>query len=307
MTARDMGTDETKSDYARRLVAEHGSVRAAAREAGIARRTLRDWLAGVVEAGMPKADNARVLLISDLHAPHQHPDALSFLVAIRDAIKPTRTISVGDETDYHDLSFHDSDPDLDSASAELEKARKFLRALAKELPDMDLAESNHGAMPYRRAHAHGLPSRLMRGYREVLFGEDDGTGGVHFPGGLGAGWRWHPQIRLDLPNGSVGWVRHGYGNDLLRIARENGCCLVQGHHHGLLEARHARLLHREIWAMSVGCLIDPTHPAFAYGKSSRVQPVIGCGVILDGEPIAVRMPLDKRGRWTGRLPALGAR
>jgi hypothetical protein len=315
--------DATAAEKAKILVAAFGSVAAAARETGIPRRTLRDWLGDKakrrpsavrtedVRGCVPprieaKVDNSSVLVLPDLHAPYAHPDAVAFLCAVRDAIGATRCVSVGDETDFHALSFHDSDPDLDSAGRELESARVFLRRLEREFPVLELVESNHGALPFRRAHAHGMPSRLVRSYREILFGETDENGDSIVVNGRGALWRWSPQLRIELPGNRVAFVRHTYGADIVRVARENGACLIQGHHHGLLEARHATLLHGSVWALSVGCLIDPTHSAFNYGRASRIQPALGCGAIVGGEPIAVKMPLDEHGRWTGKLPIFGA-
>ena len=65
-----------------------------------------------------------VLVISDLHAPWQHPDALEFLKAIKKKIKPDFVLNVGDECDAHALSMWESDPDLPSAGDELKMARK---------------------------------------------------------------------------------------------------------------------------------------------------------------------------------------
>jgi len=39
-----------------------------------------------------------------MQAPAQHPDALPFLCAIRDRIKPTHTVCIGEELDMNWLS-----------------------------------------------------------------------------------------------------------------------------------------------------------------------------------------------------------
>ncbi|MCK8363719.1 metallophosphoesterase, partial [Erwinia amylovora] len=70
---------------------------------------------------MSKHNNKCILVVSDLHAPFNHPDSVAFLKAIKAKYKPTRVILTGDEVDFHAISFHDSDPDLDSAGKELEK------------------------------------------------------------------------------------------------------------------------------------------------------------------------------------------
>lgn len=49
------------------------------------------------EVTKQKKLNERILFISDLHAPYNHPDALDFLSDLNTKYKPTRVISLGDE------------------------------------------------------------------------------------------------------------------------------------------------------------------------------------------------------------------
>ncbi len=80
-------------------------------------------------------NNKRILIISDLHCPYQHQDAVRFLKAIKSKYKPTRVILSGDEVDNHAISFHDSDPDLSSAGDELQKAIKALKKELESIPE----------------------------------------------------------------------------------------------------------------------------------------------------------------------------
>ena len=66
-----------------------------------------------------------ILVLSDLHAPYNHPEAVEFLEAIKYKYQPTKILGIGDEVDFHALSFHDTDPELDNAYAELVKAKKL--------------------------------------------------------------------------------------------------------------------------------------------------------------------------------------
>ena len=76
-----------------------------------------------------KKENSCVLCIPDLHAPYHHKDALDFLRAVKKKYKPDRIINLGDDLDNAAISFHSSNPDLDSAGKELKKGRKFLQEL----------------------------------------------------------------------------------------------------------------------------------------------------------------------------------
>lgn len=80
----------------------------------------------------------RVLIISDLHCPWQHPDAFDFLRALKKKIKPQFVLNLGDEADAHALSFHETNPDLPSAGDELSLAKTELHELEKIFPEMTL-------------------------------------------------------------------------------------------------------------------------------------------------------------------------
>jgi hypothetical protein len=115
------------------------------------------------------ADN--ILFISDLHAPYNHPDALLFLSALKKKYSFKRVICVGDELDYHAMSFHEHDPDLDSAGVELQRGREIMWELWKMFPRMDILESNHGSMAYRKGKYHGTPRHLILEYKDAIFAE----------------------------------------------------------------------------------------------------------------------------------------
>jgi len=61
------------------------------------------------------AKNSRVQVIGDLHAPEHHQDAFDFLKTIKKKDKPEPATDIGDECDYQAPSYHDSDPDPESA------------------------------------------------------------------------------------------------------------------------------------------------------------------------------------------------
>ena len=108
------------------------------------------------------------MIISDLHCPYNHRDALPFLSAIKDKYDPDSIINIGDELDFHAMSFHTTDQSLYSAGDELKKGRETLWELEKLFPRMTLMESNHGSMAYRKAKVAGIPKEMIRPYEHVL-------------------------------------------------------------------------------------------------------------------------------------------
>ncbi len=234
-----------------------------------------------------KPNNARIMLIGDLHAPYQHPDTLRFLSDMKAKYKPTRIICIGDEIDNHKISFHDGDPNLLSAGDEFDQGQKFLKKLEKIFPKMDILESNHGSLHFRKALARGLPKQFMMSYNDLWE--------------VGTGWQWHPEIRLKLPNKQELYLHHGKG-PVEKIASIENCNVAQGHYHEKFKINQWCNSNGERWwGMQVGCLIDNTSPAFRYNKLNSHSPVMGSAMVIDGEPLLVPMRLKKNGRYSGKL------
>jgi hypothetical protein len=229
-----------------------------------------------------------ILVIPDIHAPYQHADTLPFLKAVRDAFSPDLVVQLGDELDYHALSFHDSDPNLDSAGMELERGKLFLKALAREFPEVLVCHSNHGSMVFRRAKAHGLPVQLLRTYRDIVL-----------PEVANHGWSWAYSWRVNTPLGEVLFKHQTTG--ILADAAHNSCNLVVGHNHGNFSVEYCASSSHLYYGVYSGCLIDKDALAFAYGKHSMKKPIIGCTVILNGRPMLIPMILNAAGRWIGKL------
>ena len=95
-----------------------------------------------------------ILCISDQHAPYHHPDTLDFLAALKKEYKPDCVVNMGDELDWHSISFHDHHPGLHSPKDELEIAKVFFKELHKMFPKMHVLDSNHGSLVFRKATKH---------------------------------------------------------------------------------------------------------------------------------------------------------
>ena len=237
---------------------------------------------------MSKKDNSRILLISDMHVPYQHPDTVAFLAALKNKYRPTRVICVGDEVDKHAMSFHDSDPDLMSAGDELEEAIEQLQPMYKLFPKMDLVDSNHGSLAYRKAKAHGISRKYLRDYNDVLEAPE--------------GWEWHMDMMIGLPGKRQLYVHHGLSADVMTVVAQRGVCAVQGHYHSTFKIGYLGNPNQLLWGMNIGCLIDHKSLAFAYDRNNLPRPVIGTGLVIDGLPVLTPMVLNKSGRWNKIVP-----
>ncbi len=232
-------------------------------------------------------DNRRILVISDLHCPYNHIDTVRFLAAIKKKYKPTRVILTGDEVDFHSISFHDHDPDLDAPGVEIPKAIEALKPLYRLFPVAEVLESNHGSLVIRKALAHGLSKKFFKSPGEILEAPKS--------------WTWHFDISLTLPNGTPLYCHHSKGANVKKNSQAMGASFLQGHHHESFEIQYWGNPNALLFGMTVGCLVDSHSLAMAYNKNNLKRPVIGCGVIIDSIPQLIPMVLNKAGRWIGRL------
>lgn len=231
-------------------------------------------------------DNSRILLISDLHVPYHHRDSFEFLLHLKHKYKPTRVICVGDECENQALSYHEKSPELFSAGYELIEAKKYLKELEGMFPEMDILESNHGSLAYRKAKSHGIPKEYLKSYNEIL--------------GVGEGWKWHHDMVIELPNGSKLYLHHGKSPNVLKLSQQYAMNAAQGHHHNSFSISYWHTPEHLLWGISVGCLIDNDSLSFSYNKLSIVKPVIGTGLVIDSLPVLEPMVLGKDKRWIHR-------
>lgn len=227
-----------------------------------------------------------ILIISDYHAPYNHPDAYRFLAACKKKFKPTDVVCIGDEVDYHALSFYDSDPDLPSAGQELELAIKELKKLYKLFPKCTIVESNHGSMVLRKGLASGMPKAVFKSYNEVL--EAPKT------------WKWVFDIIINTPMGPV-YFCHGKSGTPGRLASQYGMSCVQGHFHEKAQITYISTPEKLMFDAHTGCLADDKSLALGYNKINPKRPIVSIIVIVDGVPQIVPMILNKNGRWINRL------
>jgi hypothetical protein len=228
-----------------------------------------------------------ILAISDQHFPHNHPDIVAFLAECKSKLKPDKVVNVGDETDGHAMSFHEHDPDLLSPGKELETAIRRLEPIYKLFPEMDLMESNHGSLVFRRGKAFGIPRHVFKSYRAILEAPQ--------------GWNWHEYLILNPTQGAPIFVCHGRSSNVLANSKNVGMNFIQGHHHSKFEIQSWANDFHLYWGMTVGCLIDRKSIAYSYGKTLNQKPIIGLGHVQEGWPRLIPMILDRHGRWTGRL------
>ena len=230
-----------------------------------------------------------ILCIPDLHIPYEHPDALYFIEEVMNEYDPSLTINLGDMLDFHNISFHDSDPDLYNAGAELERAQAVIYDWERLIPKQYIVGSNHGDLPIRKFLNAGLPREFLKSYNDIY--------------GVGKGWKFVQDLTIETPSKHLPdmYIAHGIRKNALQVAQQRGQRFICGHYHENFEVAYAGNPNSLIWAVMSGCLIDKKSLAFNYNKLNLNRPVLGCTVILNGVPFLIPMILDKKGRWIGEI------
>jgi len=223
---------------------------------------------------------SRVLVIPDLHIPAMHPRFIRFLKDTDRKYNCNKYVGIGDMVDWNAISFHEKDPSMPNASEEFRIAKKQVKKLWQAFPKVDYLVGNHSDLVGRKARLVGLPTEVLVPFKE-LWGLD--------------GWTIHERYEDLKIDGVI--YRHGDKEKggqriaALANAKEQHCSLVQGHLHAQFGIEFAANHDRIIWGMQVGCGVMPGHPAMKYSRVYSARPILGCGVVIDGEPILERMKL----------------
>lgn len=223
---------------------------------------------------MPKK-TSRILIIGDLHEPFCLDGYLKFCKSRYKKWECNQVIFIGDVLDNHFLSYHETDPDGDGGSLELQKAIKRLSRWYKAFPVATVIIGNHDRMPRRKAHSSMVPSAWIRGYSEVL--------GV-------PQWNFVDRVVVD----DVQYI-HGEGGTARSRQTKDMMSTVQGHLHTQAYTDWKVGAQFRTFGMQVGCGIDNKAYAMSYAKNFP-KPAIGCGIVIGGQlAINCMMPLDGKG------------
>ena len=231
-------------------------------------------------------NHKRILVVSDMHIPYHHQDAIRFLKEIKKEYKPDFIVNIGDLLDFHAISMHSHDPDLFSAGHELKEARKYVKELEGIFPKVIEVDSNHSSLVYRRALKFGMSKEFLKDYGDFL-----GT----------KKWKWVDDLTLKMSNGQRCFFTHGRSADILKVSQTMGMSAVQGHYHTKFVISYWANPDAIMWGMNVGCLINQKSMAFAYAKNFKTRFILGCGIIINGIPKLLPMVLDNKGKWIGKI------
>lgn len=212
-----------------------------------------------------------VLVIGDLHEPFCLDGYFEFCKDAYYKYNCDTVVFIGDIIDNHYSSFHDSDPDGNSAGQELDMAIAKLKKWHDQFPDAYVTIGNHDRMMMRKAFSSGLSKRWIKDYNEVL----------EVPS-----WKFVDEINLY----GVTYV-HGEGGTAKTRMKQELSSVVQGHLHTEAYIEWAVGSKHRAFAMQVGCGVDRHSYAMAYAKAGK-KPIIGCGAVLSEGRVPISLTMD---------------
>lgn len=227
---------------------------------------------------------SRVLVIGDTHCPAMLEGYPTFLEDMYTQWDCDRVVHIGDLVDFHAISFHQTQFGLESIEQEMEDAREQVGLLTDTFPDADYMIGNHSALPSRQAAEVGLPPSMLKSLAEIV--------------NLPKGWTVHPRHHDLVIDGVI--YRHGdkgrsnQQNAAFLNAQQEFTSVVQGHFHAQAGVCYGANKSTRYFGLQVGCGTDPTSPYMDYSKIYSKRPILGCGIVLDGDYAAFEpMPLEQ--------------
>jgi len=238
-----------------------------------------------------KYDN--ILMFNDLHAPAMHKDAIKFLKAVDKEYGPfDKVVCNGDLFDFHACAQWDRNRFLPDSPFEIEEAIKAIQPLFKLFPKVDMTWGNHDLRVMKKAAKEGISTRFLKGLLEAV--------------GAPKGWNLEKYYNVPTKAGTIKFIHDLGCRNVKKVISVKGMNVAQGHLHTMFEIQYVANEHALNWGVTGGCLIDHSHPAYDYSRTSSgterlFKPVIGCTIIIDGIPHLIPMKLNKRGRWIKTL------
>ena len=162
------------------------------------------------------AKTKNVGIVGDTHFPFCHPKYLDFCYEVFNKFQCSEIVHIGDEVDNHAISFHETNPNGESASKEAIMAMQQLNIWYKRFPNVKVCIGNHSALHKRKAIANGLPERFIKSYEDAWEAPK--------------GWKWALEWEIDGVLYTHGTGSSGQAGAINR-ARDARQSTVIGHIH----------------------------------------------------------------------------
>ena len=209
----------------------------------------------------------RIGIIGDVHLPYEHPLYLRFCMDVFDQWAVDHIHLVGDVVDCYTISRHGFDPNGPSPGGEIRQAIEQIQPWIEAFPVATACIGNHDERIDRRAAEAAMPGQFIRTLHEVL-----GT----------ASWAWDFKHILDGVLCVHGTLTSGKDAAFNRAIKERRS-VAMGHVHSCGGVKYHTSSNSRIFGLASGCGVDIESLGMVYGRPFPDRPVLGCGIILDGQ------------------------
>jgi hypothetical protein len=220
---------------------------------------------------------SRVICVGDPHEPVSRKGYLRFCKKIHKKYNCNKVVILGDIADWHGISFHSNTPDAPGVDDEYSLTYKCIHRWHKAFPKATVTIGNHDERVLRLAESVNIPAKFIRDYKEIWDTPK---------------WEWVYDTIIDDV-----YYFHGVGSGGLHpaynTAKRMSMSVVQGHVHSAGGIKWLVSPKQRWFGMDTGCGVDDDSYAMAYNRHSKRKSVIGCGVVIDGNPYYEIMPLEK--------------
>ena len=206
-----------------------------------------------------------VLVIADTHMPFEAKGYLDFVLGLRDRYQCETVIHIGDILDQCAVSAWLSDPDGLTAGGEIERAYHTLQEWNQKIPDMNICLGNHDIRHMSAAYKIGLSTNYLRHFNEIY--------------DVDWNWNWSylQESAVLYTHGSEKSGQYAHIN----LSKEEGLSTVIGHTHSHAGINWFKTRTKQWFALNVGCGIDESAYAFAYGQHKAYKCILGAGLVLN--------------------------
>lgn len=266
-TANGYSESKTAKHFNMSVKGLYGNLYRCARKGhSIAKKVITHPIVGKKKGNVMEIQDKVTGVISDLHIPGHHENALEFCQDTFSDNKVEQVVCIGDIIDHHYISRHLSEPRALNPNDEWDASMVELKRWIKAFPNMGIAEGNHDQIPYRQAKTLGIPPEFLKTLHDMYDLPDT----------------WVFAERMHIKEKLI--IEHGLGSNGMygakNTAKTLGVSYVQGHTHAHASVFDIPRPFNNIQAMNVGCLIDTSKYNATYAKLYFKTPVsIGCGII----------------------------
>ena len=216
-------------------------------------------------------DESNVLVIGDIHAPHDLDGYLAFCREQQELWNCGTIIFIGDVADFHSISQRQKIPEILNPKWEIALAIERLKDWYATFPKATVTLGNHDLRPWKAAAGAWLLREFIQDANTIFQAP--------------ATYDFVNEIIIN----NVLYTHWTKGTAFKKCVTE-WMNIVQWHCHNSAGVQFYRNRQWQVRWMQTGNWIDYEKVAFDYARELSAQPVLSCGVVLNNWRLPIVLP-----------------